>query len=59
MDGFIAQALLGVANSEHHPVSAIAPDRSKAKSLEKLLNGVPYPVLIKDRAQRWVLMNDA
>ncbi|MCO6414640.1 PAS domain-containing protein, partial [Siccirubricoccus sp. KC 17139] len=59
MDGFIAQALLGVTDGEHPPLAAIAPDSGTAKSLERLLNGVPYPVLIKDRAHRWVLMSDA
>jgi diguanylate cyclase (GGDEF)-like protein/PAS domain S-box-containing protein len=29
------------------------------KTLEHLLNGVPHPILVKDRAHRWLVANDA
>ncbi len=59
MDGFISQALLRVADAQKRPFSAIAPGFNPVQSLERLLDGVPYPVLVKDRAHRWLLMNDA
>jgi diguanylate cyclase (GGDEF)-like protein/PAS domain S-box-containing protein len=59
MDGFISQALLRVADAPKRPFSAIAPGFNPVQSLERLLDGVPYPVLVKDRAHRWLLMNDA
>ncbi|MBC4019418.1 PAS domain-containing protein [Siccirubricoccus deserti] len=59
MEGFIAQALLSVADRQEHSLSALAPSYKTAKSLELVLNGVPHPVLVKDRAHRWLLMNEA
>jgi diguanylate cyclase (GGDEF)-like protein/PAS domain S-box-containing protein len=59
MDGYISQALLQVSDAQKQPVFAIASGFDSVQSLERLLDGVPYPVLVKDRAHRWLLMNDA
>jgi PAS domain S-box-containing protein len=39
--------------------STLAHIPSFAGMLERLLNGVPYPILVKDRSHRWLLVNDA
>jgi PAS domain S-box-containing protein len=59
MDGSISQALLKVVDAQKRPLSAIAPGYSPLPSLERLVDGVPHPVLVKDRAHRWLLMNEA
>ncbi|MCG5260565.1 EAL domain-containing protein [Cupriavidus gilardii] len=39
------------------PFALFRGDRGAA-ALEALLNGLPHPVLVKDRAHRWLLLND-
>jgi diguanylate cyclase (GGDEF)-like protein/PAS domain S-box-containing protein len=59
MDGYISEALLQVADAQKGPFSATASNFDSVQSLQRLLDGMPYPVLVKDRAHRWLLMNDA
>jgi PAS domain-containing protein len=59
MDGYISQALLRVTDAQKQPFPIAAPCFNPVQLLERLLNGVPYPVLVKDRAHRFLLINDA
>jgi diguanylate cyclase (GGDEF)-like protein/PAS domain S-box-containing protein len=59
MDGYISRALLQAADAQKRSLSATTPGVNPIQSLERLFDGVPYPVLVKDRSHRWVLMNDA
>ncbi len=57
MDGYISKALAGAADRRGGTPGA-AGNRS-VESLERLLNGIPHSVLVKDRAHRLLLVNDA
>lgn len=61
MDGFISRALQDATKRQDNRLTeaALVHDSRSVEALESLLNGVPHPVIVKDRAHRYLLMNDA